>query len=50
VWLLLVLSLRLRKGVVAEEVIVGRVAQLVFGCCRCRPLCSRDGVAVAVHD
>jgi hypothetical protein len=50
VWLLLVLSLRLRKGVVAEEVIIGLVAQLVFGCCWCRPLCNRDGVVAAVHD
>lgn len=49
-WLLLVLSLRLRKGVVAEEVIIGLVAQLVFGCCWCRPLCNRDGVVAAVHD
>jgi hypothetical protein len=50
VWLLLVPSLQLRKGVAAEEATARRMAQLVSGCCWCRPWCSRDGIADAIHD
>jgi len=45
VWLLLVPSLLLRKDMAADEATTGRVAQLVSGCCWCRPRFSRDGVA-----
>ncbi|KAJ6885642.1 hypothetical protein NC651_026316 [Populus alba x Populus x berolinensis] len=44
-WLLLILLLRLRKEMVAEEAPDGRVAQLVSGCCWCWPWFSRGGAA-----